>query len=146
MAPERPEKCHLYGSSFVNYMERLMWFRDHEDKGHETPYAYETQMQYLLRIREVYSEKDIYFIRYENPSYDLFRVFTDADKRSLWYGNTDKEHECVMNEQSSSRPKVPLWKALSGVEESMVWQYCQEDFKTFKYKRLSREAGGERCW
>ena len=132
MAPERLEKCHLYGLSFMRYMERLIWFRDHLDYGHETPYVYETQSQYS--IRAFFMKEGVHAIRYECASHDLEQVFPDEAPRAF----------TVISK--SNRPKVHSGKFLSGAEEAMVWEYCQEDFEQFGYERLPRVKGKSRCW
>jgi len=134
--PAREKKCHLYGCSFVKYMHRLMWFRDHPDEGHAVPFAYMSLAQYGDRV-EKQMGKQPNAIHLESWEADVasFGLATEQETTGYRAKNT-----------STTRPPVSPYKFLSGLEEELVWQYCQEDFHRFGYARLPREMGGLRRW
>jgi hypothetical protein len=125
MSPSRSPKCHLYGRSFVKYIRRLIWFRDREDLGHETPRAYMTLSQYAEAVRESTGKIPLP-IRFEHQKEDVKALpFFDAAAADLSEGaeRSDSPH---------SAPSV----FLSPEEEALVWEYCEQDFKAFGYERV----------
>jgi len=134
--PTRNPKCHLYGCSFVKYMHRLLWFRDHPDKGHQTPEVYMDLAMYA-DVLLAQTGKEPIALHLESHVTDLQNtgMFTEEEIR----------HYRVRN-ISGTRPLVSAKKFLSGMEEDLVWQYCQEDFIRFGYSRLPREIGKLRAW
>lgn len=136
MAPEREAKCHLYGCSFVTYMHRLLWHRDHPDATHQTPNVYMNLAMYANRIEEQTGKRPV-SVALEDPALGL---------RSLPFVTTEGQLGALRKARVSQRPRVDRMKFFSGVEEDLVWQYCQEDFEAFGYSRLPRRDANWRTW